>query len=145
MHITRTLAHAYTCGYYRGIKFLALIFVIFLDTRNYSSWTFRFPARCSKVLNLLYTLDMSRKENTFCIKEKSNKKYTTNSKIAWDPWKKNSLSLIMASKKYYWVFYKTSLTLLAGISVVAIFVIQLSKCSKIQKLLITIMLNHFYV
>ena len=55
----------------------------------------------------------------------------------------NRLIPNLAPETFYWAFYRSSLTLIVGISIVAIFVKQLSACSKIQKTPTTIKVNYF--
>ena len=77
--------------YYRGKKVRYLNFCNFMSTQKCKFLTFWFAGRCFKVLNLLWTLIISRKGNIFLaiqkilflyIKGKANKKHTANNEIA---------------------------------------------------------------
>ena len=96
--------------YWRGQKFVTLIYVIFfLGTQTYKCLTFRLPGSCSKVLNLLWTLGISKKRNVFFSDlknpislhqiKKANKKHTANSKSTWASRNKQPISNYCLRKK----------------------------------------------
>jgi len=142
MRLSNFHTHVQLNMYYRGkVRYLNFC-NFFIVMQDYNSLNFQFPGRCSKVLNLPWALGMSKKGNIFFYRFKtsyfspSQKKHRINT---WQIEKShefpgiNSLSPISDSEFFYCAFNHTRLTLLVGISVVAIFVSHWAPAAKLGK------------